>query len=100
MESSVTFYRDVLGLKLKFRDGDRWTAFDVGGVTFALEGSPSAPPSGGATVSSRVDDVGPIAERLRSAGVDVRLVEGAHERQAIVRDPGGNTLILYHPVSA
>jgi catechol 2,3-dioxygenase-like lactoylglutathione lyase family enzyme len=98
MESAVAFYRDLLGLTVKFRDGDRWAAFDVAGVTFALEGSPSTP-AGGATVSFRTDDVGPIVERLRSAGVEVRLVEGAHERQAIIQDPAGNTLILYNPVS-
>src|SRR5690606_20845968 len=36
MEPSVAFYRDVLGLRLKFQEGGRWAAFDTGQATFAL----------------------------------------------------------------
>ena len=32
LEAAVRFYTHVLGLSLKFRDGDRWAAFDVGGM--------------------------------------------------------------------
>ena len=29
MDAAVTFYSQVLGLPLKFRDGNNWAAFDV-----------------------------------------------------------------------
>ena len=33
MEASVRYFRDLLGLKQKFRDGDRFCAFELGGMT-------------------------------------------------------------------
>ena len=35
MQRSVMFYRDVLGLPLRF-EGSGWTEFDTGGATLAL----------------------------------------------------------------
>src|SRR5439155_10941858 len=59
VEEAVRFYRDVLGLKQKFRDGDRWVAFDVGGTTLAVAGPEEAPLIGGTGpfVSLRTDDL-------------------------------------------
>ena len=36
IEREVSFYRDVLGLPLQFRDGDRWVQFGAGDVSLAL----------------------------------------------------------------
>ena len=38
MARSVKFYRDTLGLPLRF-ESPKWTEFDTGGVTLALHGS-------------------------------------------------------------
>jgi len=98
MDAAVPFYRDALGLSLKFQDGDRWAAFDVGGATLALEGGGSGGP-GGATVSLRTSELDALVRGLRARGAQVSDVEtGAHERRATVTDPAGNTLVLYEPL--
>jgi catechol 2,3-dioxygenase-like lactoylglutathione lyase family enzyme len=94
MDAAVRFYSDVLGLTLKFRDGDNWAAFDINGVTFALEGG--APQ--GARVSLRVDGLSSVVDQLRARGASVSEVEsGPHENRATLTDPAGNQLILYEP---
>jgi len=47
MGRSVAFYRDVLGLPLKF-ESPGWSEFDTGGTTLALHAAPAAAASGGA----------------------------------------------------
>jgi catechol 2,3-dioxygenase-like lactoylglutathione lyase family enzyme len=94
MDAAVAFYAQVLGLPLKFRDGDNWAAFDLAGVTLALEGGAPA----GATVSLRVSGLDQVVAHLRQSGARVsEPVEGAHERRAELTDPAGNTLVLYEP---
>ena len=95
MDAAVHFYSEVLGFQIKFRDGDKWAAFDVGGATLALEGG--APH--GATVSLRADGLSKVVEQLRSRGAMVSdVLTGPHERRATLTDPAGNELILYEPV--
>ena len=97
MDAAVRFYTDVLGFGLKLRDGDRWAAFDVGGMTLAVEGGTPGG-RGGATVSLRVDGLDAVVADLRSKGADVGDVEtGSHERKAQLRDAAGNQLLLYEP---
>jgi catechol 2,3-dioxygenase-like lactoylglutathione lyase family enzyme len=98
MDAAVNFYTHVLGLALKFRDGDHWAAFDVAGVTLAVEGGAPGG-SGGATVSLRVEGgLAALVDDLRAKGARVTDVEsGPHERRASVHDPAGNTLVLYEP---
>ena len=45
MERSVQFYRDTLGLKLRFQSPD-WTEFDLGTTTLALHGGGKPAPPG------------------------------------------------------
>jgi predicted enzyme related to lactoylglutathione lyase len=95
MDAAVEFYERVLGLKLKFRDGDNWAAFDVGGMTLALEGGET----GGATVSLRVNGLDELVGQLRQHGARVAdPVDGPHERRADLTDPSGNRLVLYEPL--
>src|SRR5690348_9899199 len=57
MDSAVQFYVDVVGLKLKLRDANRWVAFDVGGGTLALEGTAgSERPLGGTAGRDRTSE--------------------------------------------
>jgi catechol 2,3-dioxygenase-like lactoylglutathione lyase family enzyme len=98
MDAAVHFYTEVLGFGLKLRDGDRWAAFDVGGMTLAVEGGTPGG-RGGATVSLRVDGLSAVVTDLKGKGADVGDVEtGPHERKAQLRDPAGNVLVLYEPV--
>jgi predicted enzyme related to lactoylglutathione lyase len=97
MDAAVRFYTQTLGFGLKLRDADRWAAFDVGGMTLAIEGGAPGGP-GGATVSLRVDDLAAVVADLRAKGANVGDIEvGPHEQRALLTDPAGNTLVLYAP---
>lgn len=101
MDAAIRFYQDVLGLSLKFRDGNHWAAFDVAGATLALDGD-EAPEGGrgGATVSLRVDDLDAFAGQLKARGAETGSIQaGAHERRLELRDPSGNVLVAYQPLA-
>ena len=99
MNAAVEFYESVLGLRLKFRDGDNWAAFDVAGLTLALEGGAEPDNGGGATVSLRVDGLDELVSQLQDRGAIVgEIVTGPHERRADLTDPSGNHLVLYEPL--
>ncbi|WP_315987447.1 VOC family protein [Actinomadura sp. HBU206391] len=93
---AVRFYRDVLGLEVRFQDGERFAALDGQGTTFAIAG-PEESLVTGPVVSFKVDDVTAMVDRLTAAGA--LLVrgpeEGPHEIRAVLRDPAGNPLVLY-----
>jgi predicted enzyme related to lactoylglutathione lyase len=96
MAAAVAFYRDGLGLEVKFQDGERFAALDGGGTTFALA-APEEQVAAGPVVSFKVDDVAATTERLIAAGAElVRGPEdGPHEIRAVLRDPAGNSFVVY-----
>jgi catechol 2,3-dioxygenase-like lactoylglutathione lyase family enzyme len=99
MDEAVAFYKDVLGLNVKFRDGNRWTQFDVNGVAVALadpsEGS--VPPGGGATVVLEVDNLMETREMLIQKGIPVNDVVdmGGHGKYFTAKDPAGNVVQIF-----
>jgi catechol 2,3-dioxygenase-like lactoylglutathione lyase family enzyme len=97
VDEAVRFYRDALGLTLKFQDGGRFAALDGDGTTFAIAGPEEDVTGGEPAVSFKVDDVPAMTEKLTAAGA--RLVrgpeEGPHEIRAVLRDPAGNPFVLY-----
>ena len=99
MDKAVGFYQDILGLNVKFRDGSRWTQFDVNGVAVALadpsEGT--VPPGGGGTVVLEVDDLGEMRDKLTQNGVTVNdIVDmGGHGRYFTAVDPAGNIVQIF-----
>jgi len=100
MERALALFREVMGLPLKFRDGDRWAQVDVGGVALALSspGEGAVAPGGGAVVTLEVDDLDAAAQVLAATGVEtVRPLRdmGPHGRTMAIRDPEGNVLQLY-----
>jgi predicted enzyme related to lactoylglutathione lyase len=94
--AAVAFYRDGLGLAVKFQDGDRFAALDGGGTTFAIAG-PAEQIVAGPAVSFKVDDVAATTERLTAAGAELLRgpEEGPHEIRAVLRDPAGNSFVVY-----
>lgn len=96
LDESLAFYRDGLGLPLRFRDGDRFCAFDGGGVTIALAAGAERL-SDAPVVSYQVEDLeGTVAALEAAGGTLLRPVEeGPHERRALLRDPSGNAFVVY-----
>jgi predicted enzyme related to lactoylglutathione lyase len=94
--TAVRFYRDALGLNVKFQDGDRFAALDGGGTTFAIAG-PEEQVVPEPAVSFKVDDVAAMVGRLTAAGAELIRgpEEGPHEIRAVLRDPAGNSFVLY-----
>lgn len=99
MNAAVAFYRDGLGLRLKFQDGQRWSEFDAGnGTTIALS---SYDESGlgvkGPVVVFQVSDAEGLAASLAARGADIlaRRDMGDHGRLIAIREPSGNTFQLF-----
>jgi predicted enzyme related to lactoylglutathione lyase len=95
MEATVAFLGGALGLKQKFRDGDRYCAFEFGGLTLGVVAGEEKVVSATALVL-RVEDVAAEAARLASAGASVVLApqEGPHEVRAVLRRPDGGEIVL------
>ena len=96
LAAAVAFYRDGLGLSVKFQDGERFAALDGGGTTFAIA-APEEQIVTGPAVSFKVDDITATTDRLIAAGAEmVRGPErGPHEIRAVLRDPAGNSFVVY-----
>jgi predicted enzyme related to lactoylglutathione lyase len=98
LEAAARFYRDGLGLEPKFRDGDRFCAFDAGGVTIALATGDEAIAQQ-VVVSYKVADADAALAELEAAGAVILqpLHDGPHERRAVLEDPAGNSFVVYAP---
>lgn len=102
MERSVEFYRDKLGIPLKFQSPD-WTEFATGATTLALHGGGiksehplTADPSkvaGACSIGFNVDDVDKTYEELKAKGIRFVMPptqrEGEGIRLAVGIDPDG-----------
>src|SRR5262245_56158774 len=102
MQRSVEFYRDKLGIPLKFQSPD-WTEFATGATTLALHGggvptppNPSADPSkiaGACSIGFNVDDVEQTYEELKARGIRFVMPptqrEGEGIKLAVAIDPDG-----------
>ncbi len=105
MKRSVAFYRDTLGLPLRFESSE-WSEFDVSGSVLALHpGTPrSEPRAGGPPVAGEthigfgVDDLDAAYADLKGKGV--RFVMEPQERAgegirlALFADPDGMVISL------
>lgn len=110
MKRSVVFYRDTLGLPLKF-ESDEWTEFQTGTTTLALHGGarPSSgggrgePQAGTCSIGFSVPDVEKTHKDLLVRGV--RFVMPPTEREgegiklAVAVDPDGLAISFaeHHP---
>ncbi len=98
LSQAVAFYRDLLGLPLKYQFPD-YAGFDVGGVELGLKtwGGKEPPREGEPVVNFLVDDVDRAFQELSAKGV--RFTKGPEDtrwggRIALFQDPDGNTLQL------
>ena len=97
MDRAVSFYSDVLGLKLESRDVV--ARFDIDGARFELAAAPSPGEvmgNGNARLCLGVDDIDQALEQLQSRGVSTgqaRHVPGG--TLATIEDPDGNEIYLW-----
>ncbi len=100
LDASIRFYTEVLGMPLKFRDGDHFAAVDGGSVTLALATNLDHPIPGQVVVGVKTADVDAAARAVDEHGGGI--VKGpyndAHERRAVVYDAQGNGLVFYSPL--
>lgn len=98
MDRAVAFYREALGLTLRFRDGTRWAQFDAGGANVSLSAPEEAADGAcGAVLVFEVDDLEAAAARVAAHGgtLGVHRDMGTHGRTLTVRDPDGNVIQLF-----
>ena len=102
MQRSVEFYRDKLGLTLKFQTPD-WTEFQTGTTTLALHGGgvvsaspPAVDPSkqaGSCSIGFNVEDVDKTYQELQAKGIRFVMPptqrEGEGIKLTVCIDPDG-----------
>ena len=104
MNAAVAFYRDGLGLRLKFQDGDRWSEFDAGnGTTIALSSrAESGLGVSGPVVVFQASDAERLAASLVAQGAEIlaRRNMGSHGSLIAIREPSGNVFQLFEKLAA
>ncbi|HEY3024984.1 MAG TPA: VOC family protein [Pyrinomonadaceae bacterium] len=112
MRRSVEFYRDTLGIALKFQSPE-WTEFLTGTTTLALHGGGvpqkhSGPPSEGkpagvCTIGFNVEDLDKTYEELKAKGVNFVMPPTQQEAEgiklAVAIDPDGLTISFAQPLA-
>lgn len=92
MTRSVAFYRDVLGLQLRY-ETPYWSEFEVGGVTLGLHPAGDhlpVNPQGGVSFGFYVSDIAQTLAELTARGAQVvRKQEEDFGTLAILADPDG-----------
>ena len=98
MDRSVAFYRDALGLPVKFQDESKWAQFDAGGTNFAVS-SPDEAAEGamGAVLIFEVDRIAEAGITIEESGGEVLGSRdmGDHGRVLTFRDPDGHLVQLF-----
>jgi predicted enzyme related to lactoylglutathione lyase len=97
------FYESALGLKLKFRDGDRWIQYAAGTSNVALACPEEAQPAtSGLVMVFEVADFTGAQERITDGGGEVLGVRdmGSHGAVLSLRDPEGNVVQLFRRAAA
>jgi len=104
MDRSLVFYRDVLGLPLKFASPG-WSEFNTGTTTIALHTTPARKaadqpgrtPAGVAQLGFTVEDVQSVYEALKAQDVPFSLPpqqQSSGVLLAVLRDPDGLGITL------
>ena len=68
MDKAVAFYRDTLGLTLRFQSPE-WSEFDTGPTTLALHKASEATPAGACELGFGVDDIEGFHREKSAQGV-------------------------------
>jgi lactoylglutathione lyase len=110
MRRSVAFYRDTLGLRLKF-ESPAWSEFETGATTLALHGATqpaggaakAGPAAGTCSLGFSVPDLSGTYAALRERGAHFVMppTEQANEgiRLAVCVDPDGLAISFAEPLA-
>ena len=112
MSRSVAFYRDMLGLPLKF-ESPGWSEFQTGATTLALHlirargggegGAPAEPLAGTCSIGISVEDLAATHRELAARGAHFVLAptEQVNEgiRLAVCIDPDGLSISFAEPLT-
>lgn len=98
MNSVVRFYRDVLGLTLKYPQGledyadAMWVEFDLGEATLALHSGADETPDALHELVFRVENVARAREMIIAAGTKMGEIRNLEDGSPIAegRDPAGH----------
>ena len=98
MAAAVSFWRDTVGLKLKFQSPE-WAEFDTGATRLALQPATPRCPAGTWQPGLRVPDIYATRAALAAKGVDVGATP--HEEHgfllSLFSDPDGAAVSLSGP---
>lgn len=98
LDAACAFYRDALNLTLKFRDGNRYCAFDLGGFGLALvAGEERIIDEPALTVKVEKLGAAVASLQIRGAAIVQPAERGPHEHRAVLRAPGGALCVLSAP---
>ena len=97
MDRAITFYSDVLGMRLSSKDVV--ARFDIDGVLFELVPSRDKVKlgeGGNARLCLKVDDISQAVEYLKIYGTDVGEIQKVEKgRLSSFKDPDGNEICLW-----
>ena len=99
MDRAIAFYRDKLGLELKFQS-PFWTEFATGETVLALHPASEENPAGGVELGFAADDLGEFYARRAELGIEFtrepKEMHGVHIAQ--IRDVDGAHLSVSGPI--
>jgi catechol 2,3-dioxygenase-like lactoylglutathione lyase family enzyme len=99
MDAAVAFYRDKLGLEVKFAS-PFWSEFATGETTLALHPASDENPAGGVELGFATDDLGALYARREELGI--HFTREPHEEHgthiARIRDGDGGDISVSGPV--
>lgn len=102
---SLSFYRDVLGLKVRSHEPvhEQFAQFELGGTTFAIHGGYKGKPGGPIHLHFEVRDIRKSVKALKSKGAKFsgpieKMPWGTYETSFV--DPDGNEFDLTQPIKA
>lgn len=93
MSTALRFYEEQVGLRLKFRDGDRYAALDGGHITIGLLGPGENVAGPEVSAGIRVADLRGVAEEL-STGLSQEIEVGPDELRLVIRDSDGHPWVI------
>jgi catechol 2,3-dioxygenase-like lactoylglutathione lyase family enzyme len=101
IQRAIQFYRDVLGFKVSFTNGEpvSFAVMSQGGAELHLGVQPGK--AGSSHAHILVDDLDAVYQRLVRTGATVRQAPQVQEwglRDIVIADPDGNTFEIAEPV--